>query len=118
MEDKFFLIAFISIVLVVAAIAAYYAIVNLKSGGTFFGRLDNHAIGCNCPVPACGESFRLPIKDITILEKEDWGDGSYRWYIYDRTGRRFWLTSNYDNPADVFIAEIRKRIPEVTETTL
>lgn len=116
LESQSHIVIFVVIEVVVAVFVAWYAFENLKSGDTFSCRIDDKDLTCHCPVSGCGESFRLPIDEIARLEKHDWGDGSCRWYIWDRSGRRYWLTSNYDNPVEQFIGEVRRRVPKVTVT--
>jgi hypothetical protein len=110
-----FLVAFITIVGVVASIAIYNAVVNLQCKRTFVCRIDDEQISCVSPVSNCGESFSIPIRTIARIERMDGGESPYRWYIWNQAGERFWLTSNYDNPVDSFVDAIRERCPDVTE---
>lgn len=98
-----FVVAFIAIVGTVASMLIYYAVVNIQTNSTFVCRIDNQRIRCVSPVCQCGDSFSIPLRTIARLEKVDEGESSYKWYIWDEAGQRFWLTSNYDNPVDTFI---------------
>jgi len=105
-EAPWFLVTFAAIVLVVFSIFLYYAVVNIRANKTFICELDDDEIRCVCPVKACGESFTLRLGDVTTVERHEEGD-SHRWYLHDTTGRRYWLTSNYGNPVDEFVALLR-----------
>ena len=73
---------------------------------------DQQAPPLGVRLPAAEELVRLG----DAFEKEDWGDGSYRWYVWDSAGKRYWLTSNYDNPVDKFVEALRERKPDIAVT--
>lgn len=114
-QDRLFVIASITIELVVVAFAIHYAKVNIRASDTFICRMDDNQITCVCPVPDCGESFSLPIKTIVRIDREETGECGYRWYLWDASGHRFWLTTNYDNPVERFLDAIRDRNPGIAE---
>ncbi len=115
-DSPWFVVAFVGIEVVVCTIAIIYVVLNIRARQTFVCELDEDEIRCFTPVKWCGESFTAKISEIQEVEKEEWGDDGWRWYIWDKSGRRLWLTSNYDNPADQFIELIRELNCRVVET--
>jgi hypothetical protein len=95
-RNKSFVVAFFTIEVFLAVAALCYATVNLLVDADFECRIDDNSISCLSPAGGCGESFSVPISEIVKIEKELWGDGDCRWYLWSVGGRRFWLTSNYD----------------------
>lgn len=102
------------ILAMVGLIALVYAWLNIVNGKEFACRLDEKDLECISPVPGCGESFKIALADIVAIERESWSD-SYRWYIGDAAGNRYWLTANYDNPVDEFLVRIRELNPAVKD---
>jgi len=49
-SSKFFVIASFAVEAIVMTIALYYAVANIRAGGTFECRLDDDEIACRCPV--------------------------------------------------------------------
>lgn len=115
-EEWFFVVAFLAVEGVIVSLLIYYAVLHLRSDGTFVCRIDDDLITCATPIIGCGETFSISLGSITRIERVNDGETSYRWFIYDHTGDRFWLTSNYDNPDDKFIQAIRERCPGVIDT--
>ncbi len=99
-------------------VLAYLSLLNLTASGTFSCRIDEERLTCTCPVPGTGDTFSVLLKDITTIElaEESIGDHRHRyWYVWDRSGRRYWLTTNYGNPVDLFIDVVRDIVPNVRE---
>lgn len=113
-DERAFSVAWIVILAVVTLLGAIIGIRNARSAGTFFCRLSCDRLECHCPVAGCGETFTLATSEIEKVERDDWGE-SYRLYVRDRAGRRYWLTDNYGNPADRFVELILANHPEVQE---
>jgi len=90
-----------------------YAVANIRAGSEFSCRLDEERFTCVSPVDACGDSFDLPLDQIAKIEREDWSEGDCRWYVWDAEGKRYWLTSNYNNPDGQFIANLQLLRPDI-----
>ena len=116
-SDKFFVAVFFTVMGVIASIGVCYAIVNIRANSTFVCEIDDEQIRCVSHVKLCGESFSILIRDIAKIERANEGEGSHCWYVWNKAGQRFWLTSNYNNPVNNFIDAIRERCPDVTEIT-
>lgn len=110
--DPWFVIAAFGILSAVTVGIAAYGIVNIRAADVFRCRLDEHTLTCSCPVRGCGESFSISLDDISEIEKDDRSDTT-AWYICDRSGQRYQLTTNYGNPAARFVEELRKLRPEI-----
>ena len=113
-DDHLFFILFYAILSVVVTGVASIAIADIVKAGEFVCEMDDDIIECISPLEGCGDSFRIPIADIAKVEKVT-GQDSHRWYIWDNAGRRYWLTSNYGNPADKFIRAIQELNEGVAE---
>lgn len=114
-NDPWFFRIFYLILAIVSAVAGFYVFINFRVRGEFVCTLDDEHLECISPVPLCGQSFRVAICDIVKVEKKPSGDSSHTWYLYNREGRRFWLTENYGNPAGAFVALIKERNPAIEE---
>ena len=106
-DDHLFLVVYYAILSIVVAGVASIAIANIVKAEEFVCEMDDDIIECISPLDWCGESFRIPIADIAKVVKVT-GEDSYRWFIWDKAGCRYWLTSNYGNPADKFIRAIQE----------
>lgn len=95
-------------------LAVWYAVVNIRTGGEFVVRIDDIAIECRIPLAMAGQSFKLPIKDIVKVE-HDMRDDNPRWYLHDKSGRRYLLTPNYDNPILDIIELLERLNPAIIE---
>jgi hypothetical protein len=115
-QDRLFVVEFCAVEAIVAALALYYAAINLRAGDIFECRLDERAISCHRPVRHTSESFSIALSDIVKVEKENWSE-SHRWHLWDRDGRRCWLTSNYGNPHDEIVAAILARYPALEQVS-
>jgi len=115
-QDRLFLVVFCLILAVVGTLGLVYGVKNLVAADTFVCRLSRDILECDCPVSGCGETFAVPISEIETIEKETWSE-SHRWYIHDKSGHRYWLTSNYDNPADRFVEGVKELNPSVADVT-
>jgi hypothetical protein len=76
------------------------------SNSEFLCRIDDEAIECVSPDSVDGETFKLRLSDIVKIERLG-PSGKERWYLWDGTGRRYWLSDHYGNPADTFVELIR-----------
>ncbi len=114
--DPWIVIAAFAILAAVAVGVATYGIINIRAGDVFRCRLDEHTLTCSCPVRGCGESFSVSLDDISEIEKDDRSDTT-AWYIRNRSGQRYPLTTNYGNPAARFVEELRKLRPEIEIVT-
>jgi hypothetical protein len=103
--------AFLSLV---TAAAVTYAVQNIVANGEFICQLDEETIECRGAAKGCGESFKINIADIRVVERVG-SEAPCQWYIWDKNNRRYLLTINYKNPADKFICEIRKMKPSIVE---
>lgn len=113
-ENPWFVVAFVVVEFVVVVCGLMYVRANILVGREFICRMDNTYIECRSPVESCGQSFRVAVADIVRIERK--GDSeSRRWYIHDKAGRRYDLTTNYGNPADEFIRRIREVNSSVVE---
>jgi hypothetical protein len=111
-ENKFFLVGFYGILALVTAVIVAYGVANIVKNQEFICRVDGEAIECISPVKACGESFRLPLAEIAKIEVKT-GSDSAEFYLYDRAGSRYQLTTNYGNPGRKIIETILKLNPAV-----
>jgi len=102
------------ILTLIGVIGGIYATLNILANREFICRLNDKTLECISPVWGCGETFKLSLTEIIKIEKECWSD-SHRWYLVDKAGERYWLTTNYDNPADEFLARIRELCPSVED---
>ena len=107
--------AALAILTFVAAAIVAYAALNIAARSEFVCRLDDKTFECISPVWGCGESFKLPVADIIRIEKERSSDDDHRLYLCDKSGGRYWLTSNYDNPVDTFLERLRELNPKIQE---
>lgn len=107
-------VAVFTLLSAITALCVLYAVWNLWAGGVFSCRLTDDAIIQQSPVSACGESFHIPLAEITAIERHDSGDEgpSDEWYIHTAVGRHR-IASNYGNPAGKFAATLQERLPQV-----
>lgn len=106
-------IALASIILTAFTLAVMlYAVPNIRARGEFSCRLDGERFICMSPVAACGDSFDLRLDEIARIERESW-DGDCRWYVWDAEGKRYWVTSNYNNPDGQFITNLQLLRPGI-----
>jgi hypothetical protein len=97
------------------------AIPHLKSNDLFVCRLDEKEFVCTVPPVnvlgslSSGESFSIRLADITKLEESRDGDAINHttWIIHTKSGQRFWLTSNYENPVEQFVEAIEERFHDL-----
>ncbi len=110
-NDKLFVIAFVTIEIVVMAVA------NIRANSVFECRLDEQNFVCISPTKGCGETFSVRVCEIVRFEKKSSGENGYTWHIITVSGQRLWLTSNYDNPVEDFVELILARNPQITLVT-
>ncbi len=113
-ESPRFVVAFFAIEALVTVVVLTFALLNVMQGEEFVCRIDESCIQCFCPVSVCGQTFKIHIADVVKVEREEWSD-SHRWYLWDKAGRKYWLTSNYGNPADQIIELVREANAAVAE---
>jgi hypothetical protein len=100
---------------VAIAIGLYCAIADIRCNGVFECRLNKERLECSCPVKRSGDSFSVALDDIAIIERRGTSESSdYWWYITTKDGHRHQLTTNYDNPAHLFVELIRQARPDLT----
>ena len=104
-EDKTFVFIFIAIECVVFGLVFCYAFVNIRSDTVFRCVLTTTKIACTGAASGSGDNFVVNICNIDRVEIEDQHD-SPRYYLWDNTGRKYWLTTNYGNPANKFTDHI------------
>lgn len=81
----------------IAAIGIILGWMNYRANDYFECVVTLTRIRCTSPVSGFGNSFDLPILQIVRIERENSGE-SYRYYLHDAEGNRYWLTGNYGNP--------------------
>lgn len=113
-ERPWVVVVYVAFVAIWTAVALPYAILNIRRGQEFLCRIDESSVECVCPAWGCGQTFSIRIADIAKVERQGWYD-SHRWYLWDKAGRRYWLTGNYGNPADQIIELIRETNAGVAE---
>jgi hypothetical protein len=113
MESVFYVL-FCGTALLVSALATWMAISHIRQGGEFVIRVDESKIECSVPHPGAGESFKLPIQDIVKVER-DMRDDKSDWYLHDKSGRRYLLTVNYDNPILDIVELLQQLNPAIEE---
>jgi hypothetical protein len=109
-DRGFFL--FIGVMALLGAVLGVHAVWEILQNGEFVCRLDSETFECSVPSRFSGETFRIRVGDIARIEKKTGGEMA-AWYLWDKEGRRYWLTGNYGNPIAKFVAAIRKLNPGV-----
>jgi len=94
------------------AVVAIHAVWEIMQNGEFVCRLDSETFECSVPSKYSGETFRIRVGDITKIEKVK-GEEMTTCYLWDKDGRRYWLTNHYRNPVAKFVAAIQKLNPAV-----
>jgi len=112
-HDRRFAGFWFGILVVVTLIQLVIARMNWKADAEFVCRLSAQWLECQCPVKGLGESFRVAVSEIEGLEESS-GD-SPSWYVWAKDGRRYWLTSNYGNPAFRIVQKLRDLRPELRD---
>jgi hypothetical protein len=74
----------------------------------FLCAIDRGRIRCECPSESTGSSFDLAIAELACIEIND-----DRVTLLTKTGEKYWLTSNYGNPAGRFVRALVKVNPDV-----
>lgn len=105
---------FIAVMGTLALALAVHAVWEIVRNGEFTCRIDDEIIECVSPNQASGNSFRLQIADIAKIEKTTQCDSAW-WYLWDKDGNRYWLTSNFGNPVHKFLNAIEEINPAVVE---
>jgi hypothetical protein len=95
--------------------ASIFAAWQITRRATFHCRLSSQILECLCPVKCIGESFVVPVHEIAKIERhrQPGGESEFRWYIWDSSGNRYWLTDGYGNPVRRFVAQIKELCPSV-----
>ena len=114
-KDPWFVILFGIIEALVALAVVLYATINIRKNQTFVCLIDEEQIECVSPIDDGGHSFRLPLAQIQRLEPSG-EESPNSWCLYDHDGNRYWLTSDYNNPAEKFVREIRRIRPDLQES--
>jgi hypothetical protein len=98
----------------VSGFAVVYAVGNIRAGGMFICRLTDNEFIQTIPDQSCGESFRVKLAEITMIEcHESYGDSPRdEWYLHTQDGRHL-ITINYGNPHRKFGEALRKALPDV-----
>ncbi len=107
--------------------AAFWVLITLFVGNLGFGlyelwavirqpqdfecELTDSTIRCVCPVPRMGSTFDIPLDELVAIEVTS--DDSPRIHLLTRNGSRYWLTSNFGNPARRFVTHLRSLRPQV-----
>lgn len=115
-EDPWLVLAFLAIEAMLGGLGIYYSLMKIRRNETFLCLLEDGVLQCICPVPRLGDSFKIGVADIRRIDKEAEPGDSWRWYLVDAEGGRYWLTSHYHNPAEKFVSAIRQLNPEIIQT--
>jgi len=105
---------FIIVVGLLGVAIAGHAVWQIASNREFVCRIDGEIIECIAPDRFSGNNFRLRIADIVKIEKSTRLE-SYWWYLRDKDGNRYWLTSNFGNPIHKFLNAIEEINPAIVE---
>jgi hypothetical protein len=110
-DDRFFFVAWYGLLTVAAIVSVTLGVRNIRTNGTFHCRLSKNRLECHCPVSECGESFSVAVSTIFRIEECASSESTHSWYIWEDSGRRHRLPTNYGNPAEQFIEHIRNLNP-------
>jgi hypothetical protein len=80
--------------------------------GEFVCRISKEILECFGGAPGSGKTFSLAVSDIEALENKS-GENRTDWYIFDKSGSKYWLTTNYNNPAKRFIEVLMELNPNI-----
>ena len=86
------------LVAILTAIGCFHVRSAVKSKTDFVCAIEDDYLRCVCPDRTSGESFKIAIADLSIIEVND---GWVTLKMDD--GCEYWLTSNYGNPSGYFI---------------
>jgi hypothetical protein len=92
-----------------------YAIPNIKMNGEFRFLVTSEEISCISPAAKFGDSYTIPICEITALEKKSGSEGSYNFFLQTSDNRRLNITQNYKNPRRKILKIVRELRPGLPE---
>ena len=113
-ESPFLASVFFGSLIAGGSLGLYYVVRNWRASNDFVCRLDHDQLSCSCPIGGSKVNFTVAVQEIVRVERQEWESG-HDWYLIDRAGQRFCLTSGYLNPADQFVALIRELNPDIVE---
>lgn len=113
--DTSFMVGFFGILGLVCLAFLFQATQDIWARREFVCELTELEIRCAGATWGSGTNFRLSLDDIARIERSPHDSDVEHYTLRDRAGRGYWLTTNYENPAWRFVAEIRSLRPEIEE---
>ncbi len=77
--------------------------------------LTESTIRCVCPASHLGSSFDISLDDLVAIEVSS--DDSPRIELLTCQGSRYWLTSNFGNPVQRFVTQLKSLRPNLAHIT-